>query len=91
MPFAQFGSVQLLSRVQLFATPWTAAWQASLSITNSRSPPKPMSIELVLKLELISVRDRELLILNFLEKEITKILGGVCLTQSSKFEYSQLS
>ena len=40
----QFSSVQLLSHVQLFATPWTAARQASLSITNSRSPPKPMSI-----------------------------------------------
>ena len=39
-----FSSVQLLSRVRLFATPWTAARQASLSITNSRSPPKPMSI-----------------------------------------------
>ena len=32
-------SVQLLSRVQLFATPWAAACQASLSITNSRSLP----------------------------------------------------
>ena len=41
-------SVQLLSRVRLFATPWTAACQASLSITNSRNPPKPMSIELVM-------------------------------------------
>ena len=38
-------SVQLLSHVRLFATPWTAACQASLSITNSRSPLKPMSIE----------------------------------------------
>ena len=38
-------SVQSLSRVQLFATPWTAARQASLSITNSQSPPKSMSIE----------------------------------------------
>ena len=37
-------SVQSLSRVQLFVTPWTAARQASLSITNSRSPPKPISI-----------------------------------------------
>ena len=37
-------SAQLLSRVQLFATPWTAACQASLSITNSRSPPKPISL-----------------------------------------------
>ena len=38
-------SVQLLSSVQLFATPQTTACQASLSITNSQSPPKPMSIE----------------------------------------------
>ena len=37
--------VQSLSHVQLFATPWTAACQASLSITNSRSVPKFMSIE----------------------------------------------
>ena len=41
-------SVQSLSHVQLFATPWIAARQASLSITNSRSSPKPMSIELVM-------------------------------------------
>ena len=41
-------SVQSLSHVRLFATPWTAARQASLSITNSLSPPKPMSIELVM-------------------------------------------
>ena len=32
----------------LFATPWTTARQASLSITNSRSPPKPMTIESVM-------------------------------------------
>ena len=48
MPILQFSSVQSLSRVRLFATPWTAACQASLSITNSRSPPKPMSIESVM-------------------------------------------
>ena len=41
-------SVQLLSHVQLFVTPWTIARQASLSITNSRNPPKPMSIESVM-------------------------------------------
>ena len=41
-------SVQLLSHVQFFATPWTAAHQASLSITNSQSPPKPMSLESVM-------------------------------------------
>ena len=39
---------QSLSHVQLFATPWTAACQASLSITNSQSPPKLMSIESVM-------------------------------------------
>ena len=44
----QFSSVQLLSCVQLFATPWTAARQASLSITNSQSWLKLMSIELVM-------------------------------------------
>ena len=40
-----FSSVQLLSRVRLFATPWTRACQASLSITNSCSLPKAMSIK----------------------------------------------
>ena len=43
-----FSSVQSLSRVQLFTTPWTAARQASLSITNSWSLPKLMSIESVI-------------------------------------------
>ena len=44
----QFSSVQSLSRVRLFATPWITAHQASLSITNSRSLPKLMSIESVM-------------------------------------------
>ena len=39
-----FSSVQSLSHVRLFAPPWTAPLQASLSITNSQSLPKPMSI-----------------------------------------------
>ena len=43
-----FSSVQLLTRVELFGTPWTAARQASLSITNSRSLLKLMSIKLVM-------------------------------------------
>ena len=43
-----FSSVQLLSRVRLFVTPWIAARQASLSITSSWSPPKLMSIESVM-------------------------------------------
>ena len=43
-----FSSVQSLSRVQLFATPWIAAHHASLSITNSQSLLKLISIELVM-------------------------------------------
>ena len=43
-----FSSVQSLSRVRLFATPWIAAYQASLSITNSQSPLRLTSIESVM-------------------------------------------
>ena len=46
--FSEVKSVQLLSRIRLFANPWTMAHQASLSITNSRSLPKPMSFESVI-------------------------------------------
>ena len=44
----QFSSVQSFSRVWLFATPWIVARQASLSITISQSPPKPISIKSVM-------------------------------------------
>ena len=44
----QFSSVQSLSHVRLFVAPWIAACQASLSITNSRSSPKLLSIESVM-------------------------------------------
>ena len=44
----QFSSVQLLSHVRLFATPWTATRQASLSITNSQSLLRLLSIESVM-------------------------------------------
>ena len=47
-PADQFSSVPWLSRVRLFSTPWTVAHQASLSITNSWSLLKLMSIELVM-------------------------------------------
>ena len=43
-----YSSVQLLSHVQLFATPWTARSMPGLPITNSWNPPKPMSIESVI-------------------------------------------
>ena len=46
--YYQFSSVQSLSRVRLFATPWIVACQASLSITNSRSSPRLTSIEWVM-------------------------------------------
>ena len=45
---SQFSSVQLLSRVRIFVTPWIAARQASLSITNSQTLLKPMSIDSVM-------------------------------------------
>ena len=48
LPISQFSSGQLLSHVWVFATPWTAACQASLSIANSWSLPKHMSIESVM-------------------------------------------
>ena len=48
MPVYLFSSVQSLSGVRLFVTPWTAAYQACLSITNSRSLLKLMSIESVM-------------------------------------------
>ena len=44
----QFSSVQSLSHIRLFATPWTSARQASLSSINSRNTPKPMSFESVM-------------------------------------------
>jgi len=48
MNLHRHSSVQSLSRVRLFATPWTAAGQASLSITNTQSSPRPTSIESVM-------------------------------------------
>ena len=48
LQYIEISSVQLLSCVQLFATPWTAACQASLSITNSWSLLKLMSIKSVM-------------------------------------------
>ena len=50
----QFSPVQSLSCVRLFATSWSTALQASLSITNSQSPPKPVSIETVMPSDISS-------------------------------------
>ena len=57
-----FSSVQSLSCIRLFVTPWTSAHQASLSITNSRSLPRPMSIESVMPSNHLILR-RSLLLL----------------------------
>ena len=54
VPLYWYSSVQPLSHVQLFATPWTAPCQASLSITNSWSLLKLMSIESVMHLTISS-------------------------------------
>ena len=51
--FLQFSSLQMFSRVWLFGTPWTAACQASLSITNSRSLLKLMSFESLISSSLL--------------------------------------
>ena len=53
---SKFSSVQSLSHIRLFATPWTAACQASLSITNSRSLLKLMSIESVMPSNHLTLR-----------------------------------
>ena len=58
----QFSSVQSLSSVQLFVTPWIVARQASLSITNSRSSPRFTSIEPVMPSSLL-ILGRPLLLL----------------------------
>ena len=58
----QFSSVQSLSHVWLFVTPWTAACQASLSITNSQSLPKPVSIESVMPSNCLILRHPLLLL-----------------------------
>ena len=59
----QFSSVQSLIHVQLFATPWTAEHQASLSITNSQSLLKLMSVESVMSSNHLVLCHRPLLLL----------------------------
>ena len=55
--FGEFSSVQSLSRVRLFATPWTVVYQASLSITKSQSLLKLMSIESVMSCNHLITKD----------------------------------
>ena len=60
----QFSSVQSLSCVRLFVTPWTTALRAFLSITNSRTPPKLMSIVSVMPSSHLTLCHPLLLLLN---------------------------
>ena len=62
MASGPISSVQLLSCVQLFDTPRIAARQASLSITSSQSPPRPMSIALVMPSNHLILRHPHLLL-----------------------------
>ena len=64
--YAMEYSVQLLSCVRLFATPWTAALQASLSITNSQSLLKLMSVALVMPSNHLVLCHPHLLLLSIL-------------------------
>ena len=87
----QFSSVQLLSRVRLFATPWTAARQASLSITNSQSLLKLMSTELVTPSNNLILRRPLLLLLSifpgirvFSTESVIRITWPKCWVSPSK-------
>ena len=73
--YHQFSSVQSLSCV-LFVTPWIAARQASLSITNCRSSPKCMSIELVMPSNHL-ILCHPLLLLPWIFPSIRVFLNGV--------------
>ena len=85
----QFGSVQLLSRVRLFATPWVAAHQASLSITNSQSLPKLMSIELVMPTNhLILCRPLFLLPSNFPSIRVLSNESALCIRWPKYWSFS---
>ena len=69
-----FSSVQLLSCVGLFATPWTAACQASLSITNSWSLLKLTSIESVMTSNHLILSSPSLPTFNLSQHQVAKIL-----------------
>ena len=71
-----FSSVQLLSRVRLFATPWIAARQASLSITNSQSSLKLTSIKPVMPSSHL-ILCRPLLLLPLIPPSIRVFFQGV--------------
>ena len=85
----QLSSVQSLSRVRLFATPWTAARQASLSITNSWSLPKLISIESVMPSNhLILCRPLLLLPSVFPSIRVSKNESALCIRRPKYWSFS---
>ena len=70
-----FSSVQSLSRVQLFATPWSAARQASLSFTISQILLKLMSIEPTCETETLTDIQNRVVIAEGMEERLTGSLG----------------
>ena len=86
---SQFSSVQSLTHVTLFVIPWTEAHQASLSITNSRSPLKPMSIELVMPSNhLILCRPLRLLPSIFPSIRVFSNESALCITWPKYWSFS---
>ena len=85
----RFSSFQSLSHVRLFATPWTAARQGSLSITNSWSPPKPMSIVSVMPSNhLILCRPRLLLPSIFPSIRVSSNESALCIRWPKYWSFS---
>ena len=82
-------SVQLLSHIQLFPTPWTATCQASLSITNSRSSLKLMSIESVMPSNHLILCHLLLLLLSiFLSIRIFSNESALCISWPKYWNFS---
>ena len=87
--FFLFSSVQSLSHVQLFATPWTTARQASLFINNSRSSPKLTSIESVMPSNyLILCRPLLLLPSNFPSIRVFSNESAICIRWRKYWSFS---
>ena len=86
---SQFSSIQLLSHVWIFVTPWTAAHQTSLSITNSQSLHKFMSIESVIPSNhLILCRPLLLLLSIFLSIRVVSNESALCIRWPKNWSFS---
>ena len=77
----------MISGVQLFMTPWTAARQASLSITNSRSPHKPMSIVSVMPSNHLILSSTSLPALNLSQHQGLSNESALCIRWPNYWEF----